>query len=315
MKTVISKCLGLKQLSLGAASVILGTGCAAYTGNIEPLSAMMCLLFVVSMQITLNVAYRYYDEKNGYGGNIDDGFGAEERGMPMLTLLREMYLSSALIAAMLGLTLAAMGGWLIILVDLAVIAGVYFCAASAAPASRAPYGILFQFMFYGPLAVLTTCYIQTNHEYISSVWSWELMGPAVWLSVAMGLLTVNIFLSEEFSSYFQDKRNDKRTFVAVFGRRRGRAMFLINGIGFYAFTWVFAADFFLPERSWMLVCPTVCFVWNLFIWLKLKPDAQQGMPGITRQTMWNALFYAISFLAVAIAVAPEGTTPRAFFFN
>lgn len=315
MTAVITKCLGLRQLPIGVASVMLGTGCAAFTGNIEPLSAMICLLFVISMQITVNVAYRYYDEKHGYGSNIDDGLGTEVRGMPMISMLREMFLSIALISAMLGLTLAAMGGWLIILVDVAVIAGVYFSAAAAAPASRSPYGIFFQFIFYGPMAVLTTCYIQTRHESISSIWSWELMGCAVWLSIALGLMTVNTFLCEEFGSYSPDKSNGKRTFVAAYGRHKTRRLFLVNAIGSFLATCLFGLDFLQLNRAWLLVIPAICVAWYFFIWLRLKPESGKGFRGITEECLANELLYAISFLIIAIAIAPQGTTPRVLISN
>lgn len=73
-------------------------------------------------------------------------------------------------------------------------------------------------LFYGIIPVCFTYYIQTlNFSLLSFL-----------LSVALGLLSVNILIVNNYRDYEQDKAARKRTTIVLFGRRAGRVFYVLN---------------------------------------------------------------------------------------
>ena len=73
-------------------------------------------------------------------------------------------------------------------------------------------------LFYGVIPVCFTYYIQTL--------SFSLL--SFLLSVALGLLSVNILVVNNYRDYVQDKAARKRTTIVLFGRRFGRVFYILN---------------------------------------------------------------------------------------
>ena len=73
-------------------------------------------------------------------------------------------------------------------------------------------------LFYGVIPVCFTYYIQTL--------SFSLL--SFLLSVALGLLSVNILVVNNYRDYLQDKAARKRTTIVLFGRRFGRVFYILT---------------------------------------------------------------------------------------
>ena len=81
-------------------------------------------------------------------------------------------------------------------------------------------GDLTVFLFFGLIAVNFTYYVQALH-----------FDMAVFLlSIAMGLLSINILLVNNYRDMEEDAAANKRTTVVLFGRPFARGWYLVNGV-------------------------------------------------------------------------------------
>ena len=75
-------------------------------------------------------------------------------------------------------------------------------------------------LFYGVVPVCFTYYVQAL--------SFSLL--AFLLSLAVGFLSANILIVNNYRDYAQDRAAGKRTTIVLFGRRFGRVAYFVNGL-------------------------------------------------------------------------------------
>ena len=108
-------------------------------------------------------------------------------------------------------------------------------------------------LFYGIVPVCFTYYVQCLHFSLLSLL----------LSIALGVLSVNILIVNNYRDYYQDKAVGKRTSIVIYGRTFGKYFYLLNGIIAVAlifplllnasiiFILLFSAFFVLFVKSWI----------------------------------------------------------------
>jgi len=201
-----------KTLPASAAPVIVGTACAFGDGGFALLSALAALAGAQLLQVAVNLANDYFDDKHGIDSKERLGpVRVTQSGLiPPRRVLTAMVLCLTL-ATLVGLYLVTRGGLPILVIGL-------LCILSALAYSGGPYpiasnglGEFFAFIFFGPVAVCGTYYVQTLHMGIR---------PLI-ASIPPGLLVAAIMLVNNLRDIPTDSKTGKRTLAVKMGRGTG----------------------------------------------------------------------------------------------
>jgi 1,4-dihydroxy-2-naphthoate octaprenyltransferase len=207
-----------KTLWAAVAPVIIGTAMAASDGSFHFLSAGAALFAAVMIQIGTNLANDYFDFKKG--ADTPDRVGPTRVTQAGLISPRAVKRATTLVfslAVLAGIYLVWRGGWPIVIIGtLSILFGILYTAGPLA-LGYIGLGDLFVFVFFGPVAVAGTFYVQaltvTNEVIIAGI--------------APGLLSVAILTVNNLRDIDQDATTGKKTLAARFGRRFARTEYLL----------------------------------------------------------------------------------------
>ena len=208
-----------RTLPASVSPVLLGCALAYYDGVFDVVPAVLCLLVALFAQIASNFANDYFDFKKG--ADREDRLGPEravaEGWITPKAMLTGTFVTLGLACAA-GLLLLCFADWRLIGVGIAIAICVLAYSAGPFPLAYNGLGDVCVLLFYGIIPVCFTYYIQTlNFSLLSFL-----------LSVALGLLSVNILIVNNYRDYEQDKAARKRTTIVLFGRRAGRVFYVLN---------------------------------------------------------------------------------------
>lgn len=199
--------------------VLLGVGIAIGEGWFHPLSAGLALLGALLIQVATNFHNDVADFEKG--ADREDRLGPRRlvaEGLISVAAMRRATFLMFAAAVLSGVYLMLRGGLPIVVIGFASI--LFGLAYTGGRYSLAYLGIadLFVFIFFGPVAVAGTVYVQTL--------GWPVW---VWLAgAAPGLLCVNILLVNNMRDRAQDAESGKKTLIVRFGRRFGLLLYGFN---------------------------------------------------------------------------------------
>ncbi|MCX8085841.1 MAG: 1,4-dihydroxy-2-naphthoate polyprenyltransferase [Rhodocyclaceae bacterium] len=127
---------------------------------------------------------------------------------------RAAYLAFAA-AFMLGLCLAAVGGWPIVAIGLAALAAGLAYSGGPRPLSYTPLGELFVWLFFGVLAVAGSHFLQAG----------RLSPAALVMGAALGLPAAAVLLTNNLRDVAADTRAGRRTLAARLGEAAARRLY------------------------------------------------------------------------------------------
>jgi 1,4-dihydroxy-2-naphthoate octaprenyltransferase len=206
-----------RTLPNAVAPVIAGTGAAAWLDSVTWWKAVLALLVAVGMTIGVNYANDYSD---GIRGTDDDRSGPLRLVGSRLAAPR-----SVLTAAVVSLVLAAAAGlalaitsapWLIVVGALCLLAA-WFYTGGSRPYGYRGFGEVAVFVFFGPVAVLGTQYVQALRI--------DWVGVA--LAVAMGLLSSAVLVANNLRDIPTDSRAGKMTLAVRLGDAATRLLYQV----------------------------------------------------------------------------------------
>lgn len=211
-----------KTLGAAVAPVLVGTAMAFEAGALH-LGAVLCaLLGAVFIQIGTNFSNDYLDFLKG--ADTDERKGPLRATQAGLVSPQAMKRATAIafgLAVVAGLYLIVRGGWPILLVGVVSIAcGVLYTAGRF---SLAYLGLadLFVLVFFGPVAVGGTYYVQALA-----------LPPMVLVAgLAPGLLATAILLVNNIRDVREDRLAGKRTLIVRTGRRVGIGLYVASVVG------------------------------------------------------------------------------------
>lgn len=221
-------CLAMRPRTLPAAvgPVLVGTAAAAADGAFMAGPALAALSGALLLQIAVNLANDYFDGRRGIDtehrvGPIrvtQSGLIAPQR------VFRAMWIVLAL-AGICGAYLAAVGGWPVIFIGLASIAGVIGYSGGPYPLASHGLGDLFVFLFFGPVAVCGTYFVQAL----------TLTGTVVIWAIPPGLLIAAILVVNNLRDRDTDRQAGKRTLAVIIGPLGTRMEYTLLILLAYAF--------------------------------------------------------------------------------
>jgi len=205
-----------KTLPAAAAPVLLGTAMALSDDAFHGLAAALALLAAVSIQIATN----FHNDVADFEKGADRQDRSGPRRMVAAGLISPRAMRRAVHVAMgcavlFGSWLMWRGGWPVVAVGAASIASAL--AYTGGKRSLAYLGIadLFVLIFFGPVAVAGTHYVQTL-----------VFSPAaVIVGLGPGLLSMAILLVNNIRDRHEDQAAGKRTLVVRVGREGGIRLF------------------------------------------------------------------------------------------
>jgi 1,4-dihydroxy-2-naphthoate polyprenyltransferase len=211
-----------KTLFASIAPVIIGTAMAFQSGKGDWWSALAALLAAMLIQIGTNFANDYLDYTKGT--DTPDRLGPMRVTQAGLVSPTAMSTATGVVfsaAFLIGIFLVYRGGWPIALIGiLSILFGILYTAGPF-PLGYNGLGDIFVLIFFGPVAVAGTYYVQTL----------ECGAAPIIAGIAPGLFAVAILTVNNLRDLDNDRRAGKRTLPARFGRTFARTEYLTCIIG------------------------------------------------------------------------------------
>ncbi|MDP6942774.1 MAG: 1,4-dihydroxy-2-naphthoate polyprenyltransferase [Myxococcota bacterium] len=202
-----------KTLAAGAVPVAVGSALAAQAGAFDALPALAALLGALLLQIGSNLANDVFDFLKGADDDARLGPArATQRGWlsPRQTMAGAGVVFG--LAVLVGLYLVSVGGWPIVAIGVAGIVCAVAYTGGPVPLGYRGLGDPLVFIFFGPVAVLGTYYVQVGAV------SWL----AAWVSASIGLLATAILVVNNLRDRHTDARAGKRTLAVRLGATGAR---------------------------------------------------------------------------------------------
>jgi len=274
-----------KTLPASASPVLVAGAYGWYFNRLNIAVIGICLIFAILAQIASNLANDYFDFVKGID---DEQRTGPKRAVSSGTISPKRMLRASLAtlgaASAVGCTLIYYGGW--ILLPIGVIIALFALAYSAGPFPLSSHGLgdLTVFLFFGIIAVDLTYYIQAGG-----------VETMVWLgSVAIGLLSVNILLVNNYRDMENDAKAHKITTVVMFGRQWAELTYLVNGIAA-----VWAASYERPVTAIFLI---PYLVLHLLTFGEMRRKRDFELNPILGKTARNLLLFSILLIVSLICI-------------
>lgn len=205
-----------KTLLASASPVAIGTALAQYDGKLHYLAMAAALIGAISIQIGTNFCNDYFDYFQG--ADTEARKGPTRAVAAGLISPRSMASATVL---MFGVTMAATGylyhraGWVFLLIGLlSVLFGVLYTAGRYSLAYLG-LGDPFVLVFFGPVAVAGTYYVQALN------WNEKVIVAGL----APGLIAVGLLVVNNLRDIDEDRAANKRTLAVRFGANFSRIQY------------------------------------------------------------------------------------------
>lgn len=207
-----------KTLPAAISPVILGAALAWGDGVFHLPAAFTALLGAVLIQIAANYANDYYDYVKG--ADTEERLGptrATQAGLVAPVQMKRAMVLALAAAALVGLYLVYRGGWPILVVGLLSMLFAVLYTAGPYPLGYIGVADLFVLIFFGPVAVAGTYYVQAL----------QLPLAPVLIGFAPGLLSVAILTVNNLRDVNQDRKAGKKTLAVRLGVTYARCQYLL----------------------------------------------------------------------------------------
>lgn len=266
-----------RTLPVSVGPVLVAVAYAWYFDAFHPVIVSVCVLFALLAQIASNFANDYFDYKKGADRNdrVGPRRAVASGDISPQSMLKATFFTLFLACA-IGSTLIYYGGWQLIVAG-ALIA-LFAIAYSAGPYPLAYHGLgdVTVFIFFGLVAVILTYYIQAG----------DINWPVIGGGVAVGLLSVNVLLVNNYRDMEADKISGKYTTVVLFGRNWAKWTYFINGFIAVAVT------YFVWEKSSVFV-PLLYLIVHVLAWNKLIKNKGVALNPVLGMTARNLFIFTI----------------------
>ena len=208
-----------KTLPAAAAPVIIGTAMAYQAELFHLYSALAALLGALFIQIGTNLANDYFDYKKGT--DTEERLGpvrVTQAGLVAPSAVKKAAIIAFLLAFLIGIYLVTRGGWPIVIIGLSSILFGVLYTGGPFPIGYIGLGDLFVLIFFGPVAVGGSYYVQAlsiNNEVLVA-------------GFAPGLFSVAILVVNNLRDINSDRRTGKKTLAVRFGENFSKIQFLLS---------------------------------------------------------------------------------------
>ena len=277
----------VRTLPASIAPVLVGTALAAREGTFLWLPFLATLAVAVLLQVGANYSNDVFDFLKGADKARKGPQRVTQSG---LVSPRGMLIGTGVVfvlAAVIGLYLVYVGGWVILAIGVFAILSALAYTAGPFPLAYHGLGDLFAFLFFGIIAVNGTYFIQTQHfTWLSLV-----------ASVPTALLVMNIITVNNLRDIDTDQAVNKNTLAVRIGDRATRIQYTLStvlafliplGLGLVVGYWLLGAP--------ILVAP-VAYALTREMWRTPRSPALNPILGKTAQlNLWFAILFSLGLL-------------------
>jgi 1,4-dihydroxy-2-naphthoate octaprenyltransferase len=246
-----------KTLPAAIAPVLVGSALAQRHGGFQWVPMAFCILFALLIQIATNFANDYFDFKKGTDN-------ANRRG-PKRAVAQGWITPKAMLFAtfitlglsiLVGLNLVYFGGYHLTIVGLLSVLMAILYTGGPYPLAYLGLGDLFVLIFFGWVAVLYTYRVQVG------AFDWS----AFHIGTAVGMLSVNLLLVNNYRDHENDRVCNKRTTVVRFGTGWGRLQHrLATIVAGLSLAWIG-----IVEKTVWVIIPIAIVQLGWFVSFRLK---------------------------------------------
>ena len=205
-----------RTLPNAIAPVLVGTGAAAAVDGMVWWLAVLALIVSVSLIVGVNYANDYSDGIRGTDRVRVGPVRLVGSGLATPESVRSAAASALAVAAVAGLALVvASRSWPLAVPGALCLLGAWFYTGGKRPYGYRAFGELAVFLFFGPVAVLGTLYVQAG----------RINGTAVGCSVAVGAFSAAILVANNLRDIPTDATAGKRTLAVLLGDQDTRWLY------------------------------------------------------------------------------------------
>ena len=236
-----------RTLPAAAAGVVMGSALAWRDGFFRLDATLVCLFAALLLQIGSNLANDVFDFERGT--DTPERLGPTRVTQAGLLTPAQVKFGMGIVfmlSAFLGLYLAWLGGWPIIIIGIAAIISAIAYTGGPLPLGYYGLGDIFVFIFFGLASVAGTYYVQAGNV-SSAAW---------WMTIPPGLIITAILVVNNLRDIENDRKASKHTLAVMFGEKFAKAEYVIC---------MLAAYLVLPLAAWMNIIPWM----SLLAWASL----------------------------------------------
>jgi 1,4-dihydroxy-2-naphthoate octaprenyltransferase len=225
-----------RTLAASVAPVLVGTAVAARIGQLKPLIAVLALFSSLFIQIGTNLANDYSDFKRGADKERVGPQRVTQSGLVQPAQVKRAAWIAFGVAMALGLVLAVLSGWPILIIGVVSIASGWLYTGGPWPLGYHGLGDLWVFLFFGLVATCGTVYAQALS-----------VPPQAFIAgAAMGALATAILVVNNLRDRHTDAKVGKNTLAVKLGPIFTRVEYVV------LLSAAFVLPFFLG-RPWPLL--------------------------------------------------------------
>jgi 1,4-dihydroxy-2-naphthoate octaprenyltransferase len=188
--------------------VLVGTGAAIGTGALKPGYAVLALVVAVAMVVGVNYANDYSDGARGTDDNRVGPLRLVGSGLASPDAVRTMALAWLSLAALAGVLLVSLSQqWWLLGVGVICLLGAWFYTGGSHPYGYLGLGEVAVFVFFGPVAVLGTAYVQSGPPNALTLVA----------AIGVGMLSCSVLVANNLRDIGSDAEVGKRTLAVLLG--------------------------------------------------------------------------------------------------
>ena len=272
-----------KTLPASMSPVIVGTAMAFADHGFKLFPALAALTGALLLQIGVNLANDYFDYKKGVDTSARLGpIRVTQSGLISPGRVRSAMMITFGLAVLVGVYLISVGGWPIMAVGTAAILAALAYSGGPHPLGSHGLGDLSVFIFFGPVAVCGTYYVQRP----------QLTLPVLLTSIPIGFLITAILVVNNLRDIETDQGAGKRTLAVILGQKGARIEYVL----------LLAGAYFAPLILWMAgwfsaltLLPFLSLPMALFLIRRTFQDEGQVMNRALSGTAQLSLLFSILF--------------------
>ena len=197
-----------KTLSASIAPVLVGSAIAFNSSQFNLRIFFLTMFSAIFIQIGTNFANDVYDFINGADNNERIGpTRAVQANLISVNVMKYLTIIAFSLSIICGLPLVIKGGYPILLIGILSIISGYAYTGGPYPLGYNGWGDIFVFIFFGPIAVCGTFFLQLGYVSIESIIS----------GIVMGCLSVTLLCINNIRDVDTDTNVGKRTIAVRFG--------------------------------------------------------------------------------------------------
>lgn len=276
-----------RTLPTSVSPVIAASAYAWYQNTFNGYAATICLIFALLAQIASNFGNDYFDYKKGSDNadRVGPRRAVASGDISPKSMFHATILTLAL-ACVTGCLLIPIGGWGLLFAGIFI--AIFAIAYSAGPYPLSYHGLgdIAVFIFFGLIAVNLSFYVQSLY-----------FDRQVFLcSIAMGLLSVNILMVNNYRDKETDEISNKKTLVVLFGRKFAEYAYLLNGIAALAVTGTIWFTTSIPGYIAAILYLSI----HLKTWYAMTKKKGMELNPILGKTARNQLIFTLLLIPIII---------------